>query len=238
MKRILMGVCVILTLSFIVPSAWAQTESEMKAGVPELDKLHEVIYPMWHVAYPNRDTGKLRELWPDLQKDIAALEKAELPGILRDKKEAWQKSLESLKATEKAYGEALDKGTAADKLKAAEQLHWAYEVLMRTIRPRLKEMNAFHEALYKIYHYYLPNKDQKSLKEILPMLKAKMDTLDRATLPQYLAAKQEAFTKARTDLSKKVKRVAAAAPKGNWTRTKTAIEEMHTAYQSLDKTFD
>ena len=73
MKRILMGVCVILTLSFIVPSAWAQTESEMKAGVPELDKLHEVIYPMWHVAYPNRDTGKLRELWPDIQKDIAAL---------------------------------------------------------------------------------------------------------------------------------------------------------------------
>ena len=238
MKQLVVGGLVLLSLALVSQTVLAQTEAETQASVPELDKLHEVIYPMWHVAYPNRDTGKLRELWPDIQKDIAALEKAELPGILRDKKDAWQKGLESLKATEKAYGEALDKGTPESKLKAAEQLHWAYEVLMRTIRPRLKEMNAFHEALYKIYHYYLPNKDQKSLKEILPTLKAKMDTLDRATLPQYLAAKQEAFTKARADLSKKVKKVAAVAPKGNWTRTKMAIEEMHTAYQSLDKTFD
>jgi len=238
MKQLVVGGLVFLALALFSQTVLAQTEGETQPRVPELEKLHEVIYPMWHVAYPNRDTGKLRELWPDIQRDIAALEKAELPGILRDKKDAWQKGLENLKATEKAYGEALDKGTPESKLKAAEQLHWAYEVLMRTIRPRLKEMNAFHEALYKIYHYYLPNKDQKSLKEILPALKAKMDTLDRATLPQYLAAKQEAFTKARTDLSKKVKRVAAAAPKGNWTRTKTAIEEMHTAYQSLDKTFD
>jgi hypothetical protein len=238
MKQLVVGGLVLLSLALVSQTVLAQTEAETQARVPELEKLHEVIYPMWHVAYPNRDTGKLRELWPDIQKDITALEKAELPGVLRDKKDAWQKGLENLKATEKAYGEALDKGTAADKLKAAEQLHWSYEVLMRTVRPRLKEMNAFHEALYKIYHYYLPNKDQKSLKEILPTLKAKMDTLDRATLPQYLAAKQESFTQARTELSKKVKRVAAVAPKGDWTRTKTAIEEMHTAYQTLEKTFD
>jgi hypothetical protein len=238
MKQLVVGGLVLLAFALVSQTVLAQTETETQARVPELEKLHEVIYPMWHVAYPNRDTGKLRELWPDIQKDIAALEKAELPGILRDKKDAWLKGLDNLKATEKAYGEALDKGTAADKLKAAEQLHWSYEVLMRTVRPRLKEMNAFHEALYKIYHYYLPNKDQKSLKEILPTLKARMDTLDRATLPQYLAAKQESFTQARTELSKKVKRVAAVAPKGNWTRTKTAIEEMHTAYQALDKTFD
>lgn len=238
MKRIAVGGLVLLILALVSQTVLAQTEAETQASVPELDKLHEVIYPMWHVAYPNRDTGKLRELWPDIQKDIAALEKAELPGILRDKKDAWLKGLDNLKATEKAYGEALDKGTAADKLKAAEQLHWAYEVLMRTIRPMLKEMNAFHEALYKIYHYYLPNKDQKSLKEILPTLKAKMDTLDRATLPEYLAPKQEGFTKARTELSKKVKRVAAVAPKGNWTWTQKAIEEMHTAYQALEKTFE
>ena len=238
MKQLVVGGLVLLSLALVSQSVLAQTEAETQARVPELEKLHEVIYPMWHVAYPNRDTGKLRELWPDIQKDITALEKAELPGILRDKKDAWQKGLENLKATEKAYGEALDKGTAADKLKAAEQLHWSYEVLMRTIRPMLKEMNAFHEALYKIYHYYLPNKDQKALKEILPTLKAKMDTLDRATLPQYLAQKQEGFTKARTELSKKVKKVVAVAPKGNWTRTKMVIEEMHTAYQALEKTFD
>jgi len=238
MKRIVVGGLILLGLALASQMSLAQTETETQPRVPELEKLHEVIYPMWHVAYPNRDTAKLRELWPALQKDIAALEKAELPGILRDKKDAWQKGLENLKATEKAYGEALDKGAAEDKLKAAEQLHWAYEVLMRTIRPRLKELNAFHTELYKIYHYYLPNKDQKSLNEILPALKARMDTLDRAVLPQRLAQKQETFAKARTELSKKVKRVVAVAPKGNWTRTKAAIEEMHTAYQALDKTFD
>jgi hypothetical protein len=238
MKQLVVGGLVLLALALVSQTVLAQTEAETQARVPELEKLHEVIYPMWHVAYPHQDTAKLRELWPDIQKGVAAVEKAELPGILRDKKDAWQKGLENLKATEKAYGEALDKGTATDKLKAAEQLHWSYEVLMRTIRPMLKEMNAFHEALYKIYHYYLPNKDQKSLKEILPTLKAKMDTLDRATLPEYLAPKQEGFTKARAELSKKVKRVVTVAPKGNWTWTQKAIEEMHAAYQALEKTFD
>jgi hypothetical protein len=116
MKRIAVGGLVFLILALVSQTVLAQTEGETQPRVPELEKLHEVIYPMWHVAYPNRDTGKLRELWPDIQKDIAALEKAELPGILRDKKDAWQKGLESLKTTEKAYGEALDKGTAADKL--------------------------------------------------------------------------------------------------------------------------
>jgi len=238
MKHIAVGGLVFLTLALFGQAAWAQTEAETQARVPELEKLHEVIHPMWHVAYPHQDTAKLRELWPDIQTDIVALEKAELPGILRDKKDAWQKGLDNLKAAEKAYGEALDRGTAADKLKAAEQLHWSYEVLMRTIRPMLKEMNSFHEALYKIYHYYLPNKDQKSLQEILPALKARMDTLDRAALPEYLVPKQEGFTKARAELSKKVKKVAAVAPKGNWTWTKKAIEEMHTAYQALEKTFE
>jgi hypothetical protein len=184
------------------------------------------------------DTALIRQLWPDIQKHVAALEKAQLPGILRDKQGDWQKGIEKLKAGELAYGEALDKGTLEDKLKAAEQLHRAYEGLVWSLRPMMKEMSAFHEALYKIYHYYLPNKDEKSLADILPTLKARMDTLDRAALPKRLAQKLEAFVKARAELSKKVEKVVAVAPKENWTMTRRAIEEMHAAYQALEKIFE
>ncbi len=226
-----------------VLTAWtgvtfAQTEAETKTTVPELAAFHEVIYPLWHNAYPNKDTALMRQLWPEVQKHVTAVEKAELPGILRDKKAAWQEGIEKLKAVEKAYGDALAKGTLEAKLKAAEDLHSVYEGLVRTLRPVLPELAKFHESLYKIYHYYLPNKDRKQLQESLPLLTSRMDTLNSAKLPKRLEKSQAEFEKARAILSAKVKEVAQAVPKGDWKKNEKAIEEMHTAYQAVERIFD
>jgi hypothetical protein len=238
MSRISVAVFAFLPLALIFQPCWAQTEAETQARVPELEKLHEVIYPLWHNAFPNKDTALIRQLWPDIQKDIAALDKAELPGILRDKKEAWQRGLEAMKAAEKAYGEALGKGAQEDKLKAAEELHRAYEGLVWTIRPMLPELARFHESLYKMYHYYLPNKDAQAFKEALPMLQARMDTLNKAALPKRLTGKQGEFDKARAVLSEKVQKVLQNQPCCTWSYTEGAVEGLHSAYQAVEKIFN
>lgn len=165
----------------------AQTEAETKIEIPQLDAFHEVIFPMWHRAYPEKDTAMLRSLWPDVQRHVAAVKKAELPGILRDKREAWEKGVERLSIAEKAYGEALASGGIEAKLKAAEDLHSSYEGLVRTIWPVVPELASFHEVLYRIYHYYLPNKDEAKLKESLPLLSTRMEVLNKAVLPKRLA---------------------------------------------------
>jgi hypothetical protein len=218
--------------------ALAQTPAETQTRVPELTAFHEVIYPMWHTAWPARDTTLLRELWPDLQKHISAVEKAELPGILRDKEEAWKQGLKRLKAAEGAYCKALASGTIEEKLAAAEEMHSAYEGLVRAIRPVLPELAQFHSVLYRIYHYYLPQKDQTAMVAVLPELTAEMDTLNRAALPKRLADHQKRFDKARAELARGVKEVVKVTPKADWAKTEKAVEQMHSAYQAVEKVFD
>lgn len=234
------AVITVLTVALlpVATFAGAQPAAETEARVPELATFHEIIYPMWHTAWPARDTTLLRELWPDLQKHIAAVEKATLPGILRDKQEAWKQGLERLNAAAAAYGAALAGEAVEPKLAAAEQMHSAYEGLVRAIRPMMPELAQFHAVLYRIYHYYLPQKDQKAMVAVLPELSAEMDTLARAALPKRFADRKPEFEKARTALAQGVKQVVKVTPRADWAKTEKAVEEMHSAYQAVEKVFD
>lgn len=238
MKRIAIACGFVLGSAVLAGAVRAQSPEETKASVPALTAFHDVIYPMWHTAWAERDTAMLRDLWPDIQKHVAAIQKAELPGILRDKKGDWQKGLERLTNAETAYGQALAQGTMDDKLAAAEVMHSAYEGLVRTIRPVMPEVASFHEVLYGIYHYAMPKKDQAALNKALPDLTAQMAALDAAKLPSRLEKRQAEFDKARAALSASVANVARVAPQGDWSKTEPAVEAMHTAYQALEKVFD
>jgi hypothetical protein len=216
----------------------AQTEKETEAWVPELSAFHEVIYAMWHNAYPAQDTTSLREMWPDVQKHVDTVSKADLPGILRDKKAEWGQGIENLRAMERAYGDAVAPGRGKDLLAAAENLHAAFERLVRTIRPVLPEIDEFHQVLYRIYHYDLPAKDIAALRARIPALTAEMDTLAAAALPKRWEKAQAEFEKARADLGAKVKALARTAKQEGWEPVQKAVEEMHTAYQKLERVFD
>jgi hypothetical protein len=219
-------------------TAAAPCEDETKAEVPELSAFHEVIFPLWHTAWATKDTAMVRELWPDVQKHVEAVKAAELPGILRDKKEAWQKGLADLVDAKTRYGSALESGAMDDELAAVEKLHASFEGLVRVIRPPLPELAAFHEVLYRIYHYDLPQKDRTALLERIPALTAARDSLNAATLPERRAALREKFETARHDLSGKVDALAVLAQGEDWNVTASAIEAMHTAYQSVESVFD
>jgi hypothetical protein len=238
MQRIAIAAALSLAVLPFAGLAGAQAAAETQTRVPELIAFHEVIYPMWHTAWPARDTTMLRELWPDIQRHIAAVEKAELPGILREKQEAWKQGLERLKAAEAAYGAALEAGTVEQKLAAAEQMHSAFEGLVRAIRPVMPELAQFHAVLYRIYHYYVPNQNEEAVVGVLPELVAEMDTLNHAALPERFADRKKEFDKARAGLSKNVKNLAKVAPKNDWAKTEKAVEEMHSAYQAVEKVFD
>jgi hypothetical protein len=220
------------------PKAAQPSQAETTADVPELDAFHEVIFPLWHRAYPAQDTTMMRKLWPEVAKDEEAVQKAELPGILRDKKDAWQKGLEALHAAKTNYGEALAAGDKKMLLEAARQLHTSFEDLVSIVHPTLPQMASFHEVLYQIYHYDMPQKDLTTLFSHAQTLKAAMDSLNAAVLPARLASKKDEFMKARADLSEKVTTFHASMRGSDWDAVVKAIEEVHTAYQNLDKISD
>jgi hypothetical protein len=182
-------------------SAMAQTPlPETSSTIPELTAFHEVVYPLWHTAYPNKDYAALRGLVPRINELAAKIFTAQLPGILRDKEAKWKEGLAVFKTSVEAYNKAAAGTDDPALLTAAEALHAKYEATVRLINPVLPEVDAFHQALYVVYHKYLPAKEYDNIRGATADLVAKAETAAKASLPARLAAKTDAYKAAAAEL--------------------------------------
>jgi len=227
-----------LILCVICAAAWAQEPQQSadgKAVVPALTEFHPVIYKLWHDAWPAKNTGLMKELLPKVEAGVHDIATAELPGILRERKGAWDDEVKSLQAIANEYRSAAGGNQAQPLLDAAEKLHSQYEKLMRVIRPSLKELGEFHEALYPLYHYYMPGDSLEKIQQSAKMLKEKMAALKSAALPPRLQAQGMEFKALKVDLAEAVDAFAAGAPGGNLKELRKAIETVHERYQKLDE---
>ncbi len=232
-----------LLCAFTASVALAQQEEDPHAAettprVPALDKFHTPVYKLWHTAWPNKDTAMMAMLMPEIDKGIAGVAQAELPGILRDKKAVWQENVKLLQAVGVQYREAMAGHDLAAKLNAAEELHARYEKLVRIVRPVMKEIEAFHAALYMLYHYSMPDNDTDKIRSSAKELRVRMDTLNAAALPERLKKREEAFVAARAALSASVDAVTAAVNTNDGKKIQDAIIAMHSDYQKLEKVFE
>jgi hypothetical protein len=193
-----------LMLGLTVFSGFAQRPEETVASVPALDTFHEVIAQIWHEAWPKKDTAMLQKLLPDVEKGILAVAAAPLPGILRDKKDAWDEGVRKLQSAGAEYKAAAAAKDDAKLLAAAELLHSRFEVLMRAIRPALKELDEFHAVLYMLYHHYVPKNDLVKIRKSATELTQKMAALNQAKLPERLIDKDNNFQAARGMLAQSV----------------------------------
>ncbi len=243
MKIKLLLLCCLFLLVNCSVVTFAQDKKEHKPDetngeVVALENFHDVIYKIWHTAWPQKDVAMLAELEPEVQQLGTALVKAPLPGILRDKKKAWNDNIEKLKELMKTYKLASSPVDSQKLLDAAEQLHSQFEKLVRVVRPKLKELDDFHTTLYMIYHYYMPENNKAKLVSAVKELQTKMGVLNKATLSERMKPKEKTFTEARTKLSKSVDEVVTAVAAGENKGIKASIENMHTDYQAVEKIFE
>jgi uncharacterized protein YeeX (DUF496 family) len=225
---------------FLFP-AYAQEhhEQETSSEVTELWEFHEVIYQIWHDAWPAKNTELLKELITDIDQGFAKLEKAQLPPILHEKQEKWSQGIENMNKTIDTYKSAAANNDSTALLKAAEDLHTNFEFLVRTIRPVLKEIEEFHKELYMLYHYYMPDYDYDKIKNSVKELVVKMENLNKAQLPRRLKDNEEQFNQARLELSDSVKNLEKVVLKNpGKEEIVAAIEAMHTKYQGLEELFN
>jgi len=239
-KRILLT---FLVLSFTCQPLLSQESAKERAAetssnVPALNDFHTVIFKIWHTAWPNKDYDMLTALLPEIEQGITAVANAELPGILREKKVAWRNGVEKLQDIVKEYQLAIEAKQKQPLLDAAEKLHAQYEVLVRVIRPPLKELDDFHSVLYMLYHYYVPQDSLEEVKVSVGQLQEKMAALNKATLPSRFKGKGVSFTAARNQLDKAVAEIAAMVRSNEFGKIKAAVEAMHTHYEALSKVFE
>jgi len=231
---------IIITIAFMLP-IYAQQEKnhEVNSEIKELTEFHDVIYQIWHTGWPEKDINFLVSLAPEVEKGYDKVKKVELSGILRDKKSKWDDGLKKFRINVEMY-----KGTAAKKdsvglLNAAEKLHSQYEALVRIVKPVLKEVDAFHQELYMLYHYNMPNYDYLKVQRSAIVLKAKMKDLMNAQLSERMSNKKDLFEKCKGELNVAVDSFNEVMLKGNdKSAINTAVDALHSKYQELEKVFD
>jgi hypothetical protein len=235
----------VLFLVFIFTSLSAQPQTipqpvteASKPSIKGLKEFHDVVYPVWHVAYPDKDYQTIRDAVPEFKKKMEAINKAELPGFFREKKENFEKKREALSLAVKDLDEKA-KGNDNDALlKATENLHTAYEQVVRIFVPRVKELENFHLVLYPLWHEALPNKNFKAIIVATPALQEKMDTLMNVQLPEKLKEIAPKFIEKRKALKASVDELIKACNKKDNKKIEEKLDIMHTAYMELDGVFE
>jgi hypothetical protein len=213
-------------------------DADLKAEVPALSDFHEVIAPLWHEAWPNKDLARMRELLPEIDGHIATLQKTDLPGILRDKKPAWDRGVAACAAQAAALRQALDRKQEQAALDAAESLHASFEGLVRTIRPRMAELDAYHQVLYRVYHFDHPNKDLAALTLHSEEMAAKCAALAGAPIPKRYEAKAGQLKAEFAALCTATGDLKTACAGKDAAALDAAVEKVHTTYRACEQMFE
>jgi len=235
----------LLVSFFVVSSILAQTPSgtQQTTGMSRprfqgLAEFHEVLQPIWHMAYAEKDYQAIRDAVPAFKEKMELIQKAELPGFYREKKEDFEKKREALA---KAVLDLEEKSKGTDNqalLKSTEDLHTAYEQLVRVFALRISELEGFHIVLYPLWHEALLDKDYKAIKASTPALQEKMDALMKVELPKESKQIATKFTEKRKALKTSVDDLVKACNGKDSKKIEEKLDKMHTAYQELDAVFE
>ena len=209
-------------------------EAELTASVPELRAVHEFMQPLWHDAFPARDFDAIRELVPQFEPSLEALDAVELPGILRDKQAAWDEGKANLISAFQGLKSAAEAGNEAEMLGYAETFHMGYEGLVRLIRPPSPEMYAFHQSLYSLYHHYGPGYDLEKIGYAAQSMAAGIAPLQGVELPDRLADQQDQYETVVTELGEAVEALIATLENPSRADVEAAIEAVHSAYAEME----
>jgi hypothetical protein len=244
MSRTVIGLLVSLALMLTLPAAHAtecekhHSADELKTDVPALREFHEVIYPLWHNAWPNQDYDLMKQLLPRVREHVQAIRQAELPGILRETQADWSEGVAGLAATLALYEKAAEADDHPGLLDAVEQIHSDFESLVRVIRPAMRELDAYHVVLYRIYHYYTPEKRVEELRQAAGELKSACTTLSEAPAPRRHADKAEQLGREVAELCSRTDRLGEAVAQDAWKPIAEAVEQVHTQYVAVQDIFD
>ena len=166
------------------------------------------------------------------------LPKPNCPVFFAIKKAKWETGVKAMNETVAAFKLAVAKKETQGMLDAAENLHRNYEKLIRIVTPVVKEIEAFHETLYPLYHYYVAQYDYEKVSASVKELKVKMDSLNTVVLPERMKKRIDNFIAARTALSNAVDELVKTVATKDEAKIKAAVEAMHTGYVNLEKVFD
>jgi hypothetical protein len=195
---------------------------------------------MWHDAYPAKDYSTLKGFVPKIKSYMESINRAKLPGILREKESAWKSQLNELNNSAQNYYTAASSNDNNALLTAAEKLHASYEKMVRVLRPALKEIDDFHQTLYIIYHKLLPDSKYDEIAGLIGTLIIKAEAIvnyPQDKLKTRFGDKLGTYNVLAKNLYNSTTSLKEVFKNNDPKMKKEAIESMHKAYEDLDSLF-
>jgi vacuolar-type H+-ATPase subunit I/STV1 len=202
--------------------------------VPQLETLHKSIYVLWHDAYPNKNYELIKSTLPELETSVNDLSKAKLPDMMHNRQSIWDSEIKGLRDNLAGLKKSVAEDNKETMLTYTESIHSSFEKLVRVLRPKLAELDSFHEDLYQLYHKHMPANDISAIKALIPSMKDKAAELKQAKLTRGLAEKQAAFEQKVSELQNALVELEKTANKGNIKKVNAAGEKVHSAYEQID----
>ncbi|NOY05017.1 MAG: hypothetical protein GXO82_00025 [Chlorobi bacterium] len=240
MRRIIIASALAVMFVALGPgSAQAQDGEEYAPPkVAILDEFHEVIYVLWHQAWPSKDYQEMKELLPQVQEFVEKIEAYELPHQLHEKEGKWREAVAGLRQAAEDYKKAAAEDNDKALLNAVEDLHAQFEALTRVVRPKLRELEEFHTVLYYIYHYYMPEKNVEKLRSASLKLAERAQTLVDASLPRRLKDVEKEFRSAAGSLKQAADDLVKVAAGDDVAKMDEAVETVHSRYEEVVSVLD
>jgi len=237
-RKSILSLAVLLLCATGLVAQQEAADRETESSIPELEAFHEVIYPIWHTAYPSKDGKALRGFVEQVTTLAEKIYAVELPGILREKADKWKLGVAEFRQAVEAFRAAATGTDDQTLFNATEALHTKYEMLVRTMAPVTKEVDEFHRLLYIIYHKYLPDKKWAAIKATGPELAGLAEPLPGAKLPKRMEARADKYKAAAEALYQASKELAARCQGDDTAALEAAIQKVHAKYQELEKVFN
>jgi hypothetical protein len=143
-----------------------------------------------------------------------------------------------LKAALQQLHAAAETNNQEEMLNQTEAFHAAFERLVRTIRPIVPELDAFHQEMYKLYHYYAPQYDLAQIRSAVAAMQEKIPALKKSQLPKRLADRQKDFEAAVGQLEASVADLVKIVKTDSKEKILDAVEKTHTAYRQTERIFE
>jgi hypothetical protein len=200
-----------------------------------LDDFHQILAPLWHEAYPKKDFKSIREKAPLFQEKLFVLLRVKPPTNLeKEKLESYLKNRQDLAFYVSQVNVAAEDTVDTTLASAFEQMHKAYEELVKVFTVEIEALDSFHETLYYIWHKALPAKDYDAIKKTVPVLKAQVDSVMNASLPYACKEMKEEFEKKKTALKDAVYQLALVCQKGTNQQIEEGLNLMHEKFMELN----
>jgi hypothetical protein len=237
-SKLFAALALLLFCSFQLIAQTTFDSTEIKAEVPALDNFHDVIYPIWHVAYPSKDYASLRNYVDDVNTGAQKIYEANLPGILQDKQEMWTRGVDEFKVAAEEY-KKIAAGNEDDLLlKAAENLHSKFEMLTRIIHPVVPELDQFHQVLYMYYHKYLPQENYQQMYMESDELVNRASALTKVKIKRIDPEMQKKFDTYSLQLLHASEKLREQLKSSNNDMVKFGVEDVHNIYQKIEALFE